>query len=132
MTWFVRHRAGLVFAAALLLAGCGGQSSLGKKALQQEAKGLKALAAEGSVLAGDASRGRSTVVFTRIHSRYLRASAGKSAKTLAAGKTAEARRLAAVAVRLHDDLDRLSRSGSNQAEQRTLQRDLATIAAKSL
>ena len=131
MTWFVLRRAGLVFATALLLAGCGGQSSLGKKALQQEAKGLKALAAEGSVLAGDASRGRSTVVFTRIHSRYLRASARSSVKTLAAGKTAEARRLTAVAVRLRDDLDRLSRSGSNQAEQRTLQRDLATIAAKS-
>ena len=130
MTWFVLRRAGLVFATALLLAGCGG-SSLGKKALQQEAKGLKALAAEGSVLAGDASRGRSTVVFTRIHARYLRASARSSVKTLAAGKTAEARRLAAVAVRLRDDLDRLSRSGSNQAEQRTLQRDLATIAAKS-
>ena len=131
MTWFVPRRAGLVFATALLLAGCGGQSSFGKKALQQEAKGLKALAAEGSVLAGDASRGRSTVVFTRIHSRYLRASARSSVKTLAAGKTVEARRLAAVAVRLRDDLDRLSRSGSNQAEQRTLQRDLATIAAKS-
>jgi hypothetical protein len=130
MTWFVLRRAGLVFATALLLAGCGG-SSLGKKALQQEAKGLKALAAEGSVLAGDASRGRSTVVFTRIHARYLRASARSSVQTLAAGKTAEARRLAAVAVRLRDDLDRLSRSGSDQAEQRTLQRDLATIAAKS-
>jgi hypothetical protein len=130
MTWFVPRRAGLVFATALLLAGCGG-SSLGTKALQQEAKGLKALAAEGSVLAGDASRGRSTVVFTRIHSRYLSASAGNSVKTLAAGKTAEARRLATVAVRLRDDLDRLSRSGSNQAEQRTLQHDLAAIAAKS-
>ena len=130
MTWFVWRRSALAFAAALLLAGCGG-SSLGKKALQQEAKGLKALAAEGSVLAGDASRGRSTVVFTRIHSRYLRAAARTSATTLAAGKTAEARRLAALAVRLRDDLDRLSRSGSNQAEQRLLQHDLATIAVKS-
>ena len=131
MTWFVLRRLALAFFAALLLAGCGGQSSLGKKALEQEAKGLKALAAEGSVLAGDASRGRSTVVFTRIHSRYLRDSAGKSVKTLAAGKDAEARRLAALAVRLRNDLDRLSRSGSNEAEQRTLQHDLATIAAKS-
>jgi hypothetical protein len=83
------------------------------------------------MLAGDASRGRSTVVFTRMHSRYLRASARTSATKLAAGKTPEARRLAALAVRLRDDLDRLSRSGSNEAEQRTLQHDLATIAAKS-
>jgi hypothetical protein len=130
MTWFVLRRPALVFVAALLLAGCGG-SSLGKQALQHEAKGLEALAAEGSVLAGDASRGRSTVVFTRIHSRYLRASARKSVTTLAAGKTVEARRLAALAVRLRDDLDRLAHSGSNEAEQRTLQHDLATIAAKS-
>jgi hypothetical protein len=83
------------------------------------------------MLAGDASRGRSTVIFTRIHSRYLRASARTSVATLAAGKTPEARRLAALAVRLRDDLDRLSRSGSNEAEQQKLQHDLATIAAKS-
>jgi hypothetical protein len=130
MTWVVSSRAGLAFAAVLLLAGCGG-SSLSKKALQQEAKGLQALAAEGSMLAGDAARGRTTVVFTRIHSRYLRDSASSSATTLAAGKTAEARRLAALAVRLRDDLDRLSHSGSDDAEQRALQHDLATIAAKS-
>jgi hypothetical protein len=130
MTWFVPSRAILALVTALLLSGCGG-SSLGKKALQQEAKGIQALAAEGSLVAGDAARGRSTVVFTRIHSRYLRASAGSSAKTLAAGKTPEARRLAALAMRLHEDLDRLAHSGSNEAEQRTLQRDLATIAAKS-
>jgi hypothetical protein len=131
MTWFVSCRTGVALASALLLAGCGGQSSLGPKALQQEAKGLKALAAEGSVLAGDASRGRSTVIFTRVHSRYLRDSARSSVTTLAAGKTAEARRLAALAVRLRDDLERLSLSGSNATEQRTLQHDLTTIAAKS-
>jgi len=130
MTWFVLRRVGLALAAVLLLAGCG-QSSLSKKALQQEAKGLKALAAEGSLLAGDASRGSSTKVFTRIHSRFLRDSARSSVTTLAAGKTEEARRLTALAVRLRDDLDRLSHSGSNASEQQALQHDLATIAAKS-
>jgi hypothetical protein len=131
MTWFVSYRAGVAVAAALLLAGCGGQSSLGKKALQQEAKGIKALAAEGSLLAGDASRGSSTAVFTRIHSRDLRDSARSSVTTLIAGKTAAAQRLAKLAMRLRDDLDRLSRSGSNTTEQRALQHDLATIASKS-
>jgi hypothetical protein len=130
MTWIVPRRALLAFAAALLLAGCVG-SSLGKKALQQEKKGIHSLAAEGSMLAGDASRGRSTVVFTRMHSRYLRASARTSVATLSAGETPEARRLATLAVRLQHDLDRLSRSGSNVAEQEALQHDLATIAAKS-
>jgi hypothetical protein len=130
MTWVVWYRAGLAFAAALLLAGCGG-SSLNKQALRQEAKGIHALAAEGSMLAGDAARGRATVVFTRIHSRSLRDSASSSAATLAAGRTAEARRLAALAVRVRDDLERLSHSGSDDAQQRALQHDLATIAAKS-
>lgn len=117
--------------AALLLAGCGGSSSLGKQALAQKAKSIASLAAEGSLLAADASRGDTTVVFTRIHSRYLRASAGSAATTLAAGKTGEARNLAALAVRLRDDLDRLSHSGSNAAEQRQLEHDLAAIAAKA-
>jgi hypothetical protein len=130
MTWVVSYRAGLAFAAVLLLAGCGG-SSLNSQALRQEAKGIHALAAEGSMLAGDAASGRATVVFTRIHSRYLRNSARSSVTTLAAGKTAEARRLAALAVRVRDDLDRLSHSGSDDVEQRALQHDLATIAAKS-
>jgi hypothetical protein len=130
MTWFVPSRAIVAFVTVLLLSGCGG-SSLTKKALQQEAKGIHALAAEGSLLAGDAARGRSTVVFTRIHSRYLRASADSSAKTLGAGTTSEARRLAALATRLRDDLDRLAHSDSNAPAQRALQLDLARIAAKS-
>jgi len=130
MTWIVPRLTVLALVAASLLAGCG-QSSLGKKALRQEAKGLKALAAEGSVLASDASRGRVTVVFTRIHSRSLSDSARSSVTTLSVGKTPEARRLAALAVRLRDDLDRLARSGSNPVEQQSLQHDLATIAAKS-
>jgi hypothetical protein len=127
----VSSRLGAAFAVALLVAGCGSGGSLSHKALQQEAKSLKALAAEGSLLAGDESRGRATAVFTRIHSRSLRDSAQMSVTTLSAGKTAEARRLAALAKRLRNDLDRLSHSGSNSAEQKTLEHDLAAIAAKS-
>src|SRR5438132_13062812 len=90
-------------AAALLLAGCGGQSSLDRKALSQEATTLQALAAEGGLLAGNSARGRSTAVFTRVHAGYLHAAAQSSVSALAAGRTAAARRLASLAGRLIAD-----------------------------
>jgi hypothetical protein len=116
---------------AVLAAGCGGSDALGRKALQQEGKGIHSLAAEGSLLAGNAAKGRTTVVFTRIHAQALRASARSSASTLAGGRTAEAWRLASLAVRLGVELDRLSRSGANRVEQQRLERSLAAIAAKT-
>jgi len=69
----------------LAAAGCGGKGTLGPKALQQEATGLQALAAEGGILAGDAARGRSTSVFVRVHAQYLTKAAHSSATTLAGG-----------------------------------------------
>ena len=114
-------RISAALAGALLLAGCGGQS-----AVQQEAKNLQSLAAEGGLLAGDAARGRSTTTFTREHAGFLRAAAAASAKTLAQGP----RPLARVAARVRDDLARLARSGSDRAEQRRLSADL-TRAAKA-
>ena len=112
-------------AALLLLAACGGQGTLGKKALGQEAKGIQSLAAEGGLLAGDAARGRSTTVFTRVQARYLRDAARKSAGTLERGGTSKAQRLGHLADRVANDLERLSRSGSDRDLQRLLQHDLA-------
>jgi hypothetical protein len=112
-------------AALLLLAACGGQGTLGKKALSQEAKGIQSLAAEGGLLAGDAARGRSTTVFTRVHARYLRDAARTSAGTLERGGTSKAQRLGRLADRVANDLERLSRSGSDRDLQRLLQHDLA-------
>jgi hypothetical protein len=108
-----------------LLTACGGQGTLGKKALSQEAKGIQSLAAEGGLLAGDAARGRSTTVFTRVQARYLRDAARKSAGTLERGGTSKARRLSRLADRVANDLERLSRSGSDRDLQRLLQHDLA-------
>jgi hypothetical protein len=118
-------------AGGLLLAGCGGQAALSKKALQQEAKSVQALAAEGGLLAGDAARGRSTTVFVRVHAGYLRKAAGTSTTLLAKGRTPPARRLARIAGRVSADLDRLSRSGSDHAQQRRLEQEL-TQAANAL
>jgi hypothetical protein len=109
----------------LLLVACGSQGTLGKKALSKEATGIESLAAEGGLLAGDAAGGRSTSTFTRIHARFLRDAARTSAGTLERGGTAKARRLAGLANRVGNDLERLSRSGSDRDLQRLLQHDLA-------
>ena len=108
-------------AAALLLSGCGGQS-----ALQTEATNLQSLAAEGGLLAGDAARGRSSTIFMREHTGFLLTAATASAKTLAQGP----RPLARLAAHVVDDLGRLSRSGSNHAEQRRISVDLTRAAQR--
>jgi hypothetical protein len=116
-------RALLVVVALALLAGCGSQN-----ALDQQSKSLKALAAEGGLLAGNAARGRSTTVFTREHTGFLLKSARSSASTLARQTSAKGRQLARVAARVTDDLQRLQQSGSDRAEQRRVQSDLERIA----
>lgn len=116
-------RALLVVVAVLLFAGCGSQNSL-----EQQSKSLKALAAEGGLLAGDAARGRATTVFTREHTGFLLKSARSSASTLARRTSAEGRQLARVAARVTDDLERLQQSGSDRAEQRRVENDLERIA----
>jgi hypothetical protein len=121
-------RIAVPLAALLLLAACGGQGTLDKKALSQETKGIQSLAAEGGLLAGDAARGRSTTVFTRIHARYLRDAARTSAGTLRHGGTSKSRSLGRLAGRVANDLERLSRSGSDHDLQRLLQQDLALAA----
>ena len=108
---------------AVLLAGCGSQN-----ALPQQSKSLKALAAEGSLLAGNAARGRSTTVFTREHTGFLLTSARSSASALARQTSAKGRQLARLAVRVRDDLERLQQSGSDRAEQQRVQADLERIA----
>jgi hypothetical protein len=108
--------------AAVLLAGCGSQT------LQQQSKSLKALAAEGGLLAGNAARGRSTNVFMREHTGFLLKSARSSASALAGQTSAQGRELARLAARVRTDLERLQRSGFDRAEQQRLQTDLERIA----
>jgi hypothetical protein len=118
-------------AGALLLAGCGGQSTLGKKALQQEAAGLQSLAAEGDVLAEDAARGRSTSTFVRIHGAELGKAAGASAATLVKDRAANARALGALAGRVENELDKLAHSGSDRTAQRRIAAELERAVAEA-
>jgi hypothetical protein len=123
------RRAGLSaagVAVTLAAAACGG-SALSGKALEQEATSLQALAAEGSLLADDAARGDTTQPFVRVHGGYLRDAASSSSAVFTQGGTAAAQRLAALARRVSDDLDRLAHSGSDRATQRLLERELSAL-----
>jgi Ser/Thr protein kinase RdoA (MazF antagonist) len=115
----------------LLLAGCGGQGAPSTKALQQEATTLQSLAAEGGILAADASRGRSTSTFVRIHGTELAKAAHAAAPVFAKGRTPSARALATLATRVGDALGRLSHSGSDRAEQRRLAAQLTLGATRA-
>lgn len=104
------------------LAACGGGSRLSAKALQQEAKTVQSLAAEGGMIAESASRGRSTKVFVREQAAFLHKAASSSARKLAQAQNAGA--LGPLAARVRDELDRLSRSGADGRRQAQLGVDL--------
>jgi DNA-binding transcriptional regulator YdaS (Cro superfamily) len=123
-----------VAAVAFLGAGCGGGGKLGAKALSQESKSLRSLAAEGALLAEDAVSGKTTRVYTREHSSDLYKAASKAEASLKAAKTApaleaELRQLTALAAQVRGDLQRLS--GASKEEKRAIGRELQAAAQAS-
>ena len=74
----------LVAVVALLASGCGGGGKLSAKALTQKSTSLESLAAEGALLARHAGAGKTTRIFTRVHSGYLHEAASKEASSLRA------------------------------------------------
>jgi hypothetical protein len=92
---------------------------------------VQSLAAEGGLLAGDASRGRSTATFVRVHAAELGKAASASATVLAKGRTPRARALTTLARRTARELERLSQSDSNRAAQRLLAAQLERAAARA-
>lgn len=60
----------LLVLALLASAGCGG-GALSKKQLQTQIQSVQSFAAEGSLLADQAARGRSTEPFVRVHTEYM-------------------------------------------------------------
>ena len=116
-----------VVGLGLLAAGCGSGGTLSAKALTQESSNLQSLAAEGALLARNSATGRTTGVFTRVHSEYLQKAASKSAKSLQSAKTTPAlqsklRRTARVATRVSSELEQLGHAST--AEQQRLAREL--------
>jgi hypothetical protein len=127
------RRAALILAAALLCAGCGG-GELSASALSKQADSLRSLAAEGALLADDASAGETTRTFARVHSSDLHKTASKTAATLATAKTKPAlepklHKLGSLARGVSDDLDRLGTA--SKREQRSLANQLQRAADQS-
>jgi small-conductance mechanosensitive channel len=125
-------QAAAILAAALLCAGCGGE--LSASALSKQADSLRSLAAEGALLAKDASAGKTTHTFTRVHSSDLDKAASKAAASLQMAKTkpaleSERHRLASLAQRISEDLDRLG--DASKSEQRSLANQLQRAADQS-
>jgi hypothetical protein len=122
-----------VAAVALLGAGCGG-GKLGAKALSQESKSLRSLAAEGALLAEDAVSDKTTRIYTREHSSDLYKAASKAEASLKTARTApalepELRQLTALAAQVRGDLQRLS--GASKEEKRAIGRELQVAAQAS-
>jgi hypothetical protein len=118
----------------MLGAGCGGGGKLGAKALSQESKSLRSLAAEGSLLAQDAVSGKSTRVYTREHAADLHKAASKADASLKTAKTAptlepQLRQLTAIAAQVRGDLQRLG--GASKEEERAIGRELQAAAQAS-
>ena len=116
-----------VVGIGLLAAGCGSGGTLSEKALTQESSTVQSLAAEGALLARDSAAGKTTHIFTRVHSEYLQKAAAKSAKTLQSATTTPAlrpklRRTARAATRVSSELEQLGHASS--AEQQRLARQL--------
>lgn len=117
-------------AVAVLASGCGG-GNLSAHALSQESKSLKSLAAEGALLARSSAAGRTTHVYTRVHSEYLQKAASKSATSLQSAKTTaalepELERLASTASKVSADLKQLGHAPKD--EQRRIARQLEASA----
>ena len=125
-------QAAAILAAALLCAGCGGE--LSASALSKQADSLRSLAAEGALVAEDASAGKTTHTFRRVHSSDLDKAASKTAASLETAKTKPAlesdrHRLASLAQRISDDLARLG--NASKGEQRSLANQLQRAADQS-
>ena len=119
---------------ALLCAGCGSGGKLGAKALSQQSKSLRSLAAEGALLAQDAVSGKTTRIYTREHSSDLYKAASQAEASLKAARTDPAlqpklRELTALVAQVSAALKRLG--GASKAEQRALGRELQTAARES-
>jgi hypothetical protein len=124
----------LALVSVLLAAACGGQGTLGAKALGRQSKAVQSLAAEGALLAQDAAAGKSTGIYRREHASELATAASTAEASLASARTepaleAERRALATLAGKVQADLKRLA--GASEAEQRALGKALDAAAHQS-
>jgi uncharacterized protein YceK len=109
-----------VFAAAtLLLAGCGSQSA------KKQAGDLGSVAAEGALVAHDASEGSTTNNFTRVHGRALRDLAKKVQDKPASPPVGR------LATSIVGDLDQLADHPGDEGRAAQIERRLTRAAKKA-
>jgi len=108
----------ILAAATLLLAGCGQSAKL-------QTDTLGSVAAEGALVAHDASRGDTTDNFTRVHGRALRDLAKKVQDAPANAK------LGRLAARIVGDLDELAAHPADEQRAARIQRELERAAKQA-
>lgn len=105
--------------AALVLAGCGSRSET------KQADDLGSVAAEGALVAHDASEGSTTDNFTRVHGRALRDLARKVQDAPASPPVGR------LAGRIAGDLDELADHPGDERRAARIQRDLERAAKQA-
>jgi hypothetical protein len=117
----------LALSLAVVTAGCGSSSELGRSSLATQAQAVRSLAAEGALLAGDTAAGRTTGAYRREHASELATAASSATRSLAAARTTRAlaqklHALHAIAWHVASQLERLGHASNDDA--RTLEREL--------
>jgi hypothetical protein len=117
---------------ALVLAGCNG-GTVDRHALKRDAEKVGSLATEGQLLAHDVSRGASTEPFARLHAEELARAASNLADSLfrrptLPGIEPDVRKLAALAGKVSDQLERLQLHPTDRAVARSLEQPLTVDA----
>ena len=117
----LKHRSGaLVLAVGIALSACAcGGGSLSAKAIKTQSTSLQSLAAEGALLARDSAAGKTTAIYTRVHSEALSKAASKAADSLQTATTEPAlepklRRVASLATEVSADLKQLGHASTSE------------------
>jgi hypothetical protein len=113
-------RLALFTLVVLLLVGCGPPGTLAKQADE-----VHSVAAEGSILAHDASEGDTTAAFTRVHTRALRRKLAEVQAVI------DRRRLVRVAQTVSRDLQHLGDQPGDRALAAELERRLKRAAREA-
>ena len=113
------RRLTVLAAATLLLAGCGSQSE------KKQAGDLGSVAAEGALVAHDASEGSTTDNFTRVHGRALRDLAKKVQGAPAAPSVGR------LASRIARELDELADNPGDEGRAALIERRLERAAKRA-
>ena len=130
----MRRLPGLCVALLLVIAGCGGSSTLTGDALQKQDEAVHSAAAEGELLASGVARDRTTEPFARVHSGDLADQAKAVAKRVrdadaAPGLERERRQVLTRATRVAQALEELHAAPDDREVAERVQAELRRLAS---